>query len=218
MTAKILYLARHGTLGADAAKSFIGTTDIPLGPAGERQAEWLRTVLAGQDIRSVHCSDLLRCRQTAERIASGRNLAIHPCEDLREVAMGAWEGRPRSEIAAEFPDAFTARGADIAHYRVPGGESMADCRDRVVPALARLVGTSPGNLLVVAHAAVNRLFLCHVLGIPLRNMFKIGQDPGCLNVVRCDGTGYRVILANFSPAVLAISGERSPGAGETAEG
>lgn len=217
MVAKRLYLARHGTLGADAARKFIGTTDVPLSPEGERQAEWLRTVLAGEDVRSVHCSDLLRCRQTAERIAGGRNLAVHRCKALREVAMGEWDGRPRSEIAAEFPDAFKARGADIADYRVPGGESMADCRDRVVAAIAGLVEASPGNLLVVAHAAVNRLFLCHVLGIPLHNMFKIGQDPGCLNIVRCDGTGYRVILANFSPAALAVSGDPLHGADHAAE-
>jgi probable phosphoglycerate mutase len=37
---------------------------------------------------------------------------------------------------------------------------------------------------VVGHAGVNRVLLCHLLGMPLGNLFRLGQDYGCCNLLR----------------------------------
>jgi broad specificity phosphatase PhoE len=39
------------------------------------------------------------------------------------------------------------------------------------------------NIVIVAHGGVNRVILCHFLGIPLENIFRIEQDYGCVNVI-----------------------------------
>jgi len=36
---------------------------------------------------------------------------------------------------------------------------------------------------IVAHGGVNRIVLCHILGIPLENIFRIEQDYAALNIV-----------------------------------
>ncbi|MBI4685856.1 MAG: histidine phosphatase family protein [Nitrospirae bacterium] len=36
---------------------------------------------------------------------------------------------------------------------------------------------------VVAHGGVNRIMLCHFLGIPLENIFRIEQDFGSVNII-----------------------------------
>ncbi len=199
MTARTLYLVRHGALAGDAALRFVGATDLPLGAEGEAQALRLAELLAGVEIGAAFCSDLERSRRTAELIVADRGLAVEPRRALRELAMGAWEGRLRSEVAAECPEDYRARGADLARHRVAGGESLEDCRRRVVAEIRRIFRTVSGDVLVVGHASVNRTLLCHALGLPLRRMFRIGQEPGCLNLLRGSPEGWRVDLTNFAP-------------------
>jgi probable phosphoglycerate mutase len=119
-------------------------------------------------------------------------------KDLREVSMGEWEGCTFGDIARRFPGEFKARGGDIVSYRVPGGESFADCNRRVVAALKEIMSSASGNLVIAGHAEINRLLLCHMLGMPTANIFRIGQDFGSLNVIQCGGTGYQVKLINGS--------------------
>lgn len=45
-------------------------------------------------------------------------------------------------------------------------------------------GLSPSiNIAIVAHGGVNRIILCHVMGIPLENIFRIEQDNAAVNII-----------------------------------
>ena len=46
--------------------------------------------------------------------------------------------------------------------------------------LAELQGK---NILVVAHGGVNRVILCHVLGMDLKNLIHLDQAYGCMNII-----------------------------------
>ena len=39
------------------------------------------------------------------------------------------------------------------------------------------------HIAIVVHGGVNRIILCHLLGIPLENIFRIDQDYGALNII-----------------------------------
>ena len=52
------------------------------------------------------------------------------------------------------------------------------------------------DLLLVCHAGVNRVILCHLLGMPLANLFRIGQDSGCLNIIEKNRQGFQVAAMN----------------------
>ena len=54
---------------------------------------------------------------------------------------------------------------------------------RVLPAFEGVVQQSGENLLIVGHAGVNRIILCHLLGMPLENLFRLDQGYGCLNIL-----------------------------------
>ena len=43
---------------------------------------------------------------------------------------------------------------------------------------------------------VNRIILCHLLGMNLENMFYLGQDYGGLTLIRRRGDGFRVEAMN----------------------
>jgi probable phosphoglycerate mutase len=194
-----LYLVRHGALITDKRRRFVGQMDVPLSEEGIAQAHALHDRLKYSGIRQIYCSDLSRSRETAAIIAGGGEIPIVPLWDLREISLGLWEGCAMADIAARYPEAFQARGKDIENYRPQGGESFSDCRTRVLTALEEILAHSNGNTLIVGHAGVNRLILCEALGIPISNLFRIGQQYGCLNVLECGDSGYRVTLVNFTP-------------------
>jgi probable phosphoglycerate mutase len=199
MENRVIYLIRHGKIQQeDDQRRYIGQIDLPLTEEGVKQARNLHKRFEHAEISAIYCSDLGRSIHTAKTIAGSRDLPIVPRRDLREVSMGEWEGCTFGEIARRFPEEFKARGGDIVSYRVPGGESFADCSLRVVAALEEILASTSGNLVITGHAGVNRLLLCHMLGMPLTNIFRIAQDYGCLNVIQCGSTGYQVKLMNGS--------------------
>lgn len=197
MDGRTLSLVRHGKIVLpDDQRRAIGQIDLPLSPEGERQADQLGHRFAHAALTHVYASDLERSRRTAERIARRSGAQVSVREDLREVAMGDWEGCTFREIAQRDPQGYQARGEDLANFRVPGGESFADCSLRVVAALDEILATTSGHVLIVGHAGVNRLLLCHMLGMPVAHLFRLAQDYGCLNVVQCGAAGFQVKLLN----------------------
>ncbi len=198
MATQKIYLLRHGKIRSeDDQRRYIGQLDLPLSDEGVRQAGDLQKLLAPLPLAAVYSSDLARSRRTAELIAAGRGIAVTPLSGLREISHGRWEGCTFADIARRYPDEFRARGADIAYYRTPGGESFADCSQRVIAAFRALLAASAGDIAIVGHAGVNRLLLCHVLGLPLAHLFRLGQDYGCLNIIHYSDAGYRLQLANY---------------------
>lgn len=196
---RVIILVRHGATVGDNGQKYIGHADIPLGPVGEKQAIRLRQAIKPWPIAGAYSSDLSRCRQTAEIALAERGIEICTRRDLRETAMGEWEGHLRREIATIFPEDYAARGRDIENHRIKGGENFKDCHARVVSAFQDVVAESTGNILIAGHGSTNRLLLCHLLGMPISNLFRLGQDHGCMNIVHLDETGYRVTLLNFTP-------------------
>jgi alpha-ribazole phosphatase len=195
-----IYLLRHGALADDSRDRFIGQIDLPLAAEGIRQAQALAQALHNENVGAIFCSDLLRSQQTAKIIASEVNVPIEMRRDLREISLGKWEGLSRSEVKSSFPEQHAARGNDIEHYRVPGGESFSDCRLRALVAWEKILNCGSERVAVVSHAGINRLLLCHLLGIPITNMFRIGQDYGCLNIVDQIGDHICVRIVNGRPA------------------
>jgi probable phosphoglycerate mutase len=198
---KKVLLLRHGEhlLEADE-KCFIGQTDLPLSHTGRRQAQYWRTHLSDVQIDRIISSDLSRCMQTARILSAGRNIAVEVQTGLREINLGGWEGMTFRQVRERWPDAFRQRGLKMARFRPPGGgESFLDLQHRVIPVFERAVDRADGNLLMVAHAGVNRMILCHLLGMPPQNLFRIAQDYGAMNLIGRHAHGYRVHSLNLLP-------------------
>jgi probable phosphoglycerate mutase len=158
-------------------------------------------------------SPLGRALEFARIVAGERAAEVDVSPAFSEIDLGTWDGRPMEEIRKGDPDSWQARGEDFAGFRPPGGESFADVRGRVVPAFEELAGKAGSDLLLVCHAGVNRVILCHLLGMPLANLFRLGQNPGCLNVIEKGAAGFRVKALNCSSpgAFFENDGETSSG-------
>ena len=194
---RLIYLLRHGRIqNSGEQRRYIGQLDVPLDPEGIRQAERLRERLAPVEFQKIFCSDLERSRETARILAGANAGEVVVCPELREIHLGEWEGMSFAEVVRRFPEKFEARGRDIAYYRIAGGESFADCAQRMLPAYQKIVAEKADPVAIVGHAGVNRLILCHLLGMPIANLFRIVQDFACVNVIQYNGVNPQVRLIN----------------------
>ena len=194
---KLIYLVRHGKTRNESEKRFyVGQTDVPLDAIGVRQAELMRDRMARAGVKAVYCSDLERTRDTAIILAKHFECEVFVHPDLREINLGEWEGLAVAEVIRRYPDQFAERGRDIAYYRTPGGESFVECSQRVLKTFQKIVAEMEDPVVIVGHAGVNRLILCHLLGIPVANLFRIAQDYACVNVIQYNGSMPQVKLLN----------------------
>jgi alpha-ribazole phosphatase len=67
-----------------------------------------------------------------------------------------------------------------------GGESFEQLQRRVMPAFDRIIDSTDGNILIIAHAGVNRVIISRLIALPLRDIMKLPQPYGCVNILYMD--------------------------------
>ena len=192
-----VYLLRHGDSRIDSVRRFVGQSESALNEAGRIQAEWWRQELVGIPFSGFYCSALQRTIETARIIALPHHASVTILPELNEINLGRWDGMPISEVQRLFPLEYQLRGDDLVGYRPPDGESFADLSARVLPTFEKIIQHSGGNLLIVGHAGVNRVILCHLLGMPLAHLFRLGQEYGCLNILEYSGKSLVIRRLNI---------------------
>jgi broad specificity phosphatase PhoE len=190
MSSRIV-LIRHARIAAGHEGRLIGSTDVPLGPEGERQAAWLAGRVGRWSPGRCFASPMLRCRQTAaamfasmypapgtdtQRWSVCRREQRHTeCAgyifdpDLREIDFGQCEDRTFQEIARDDPSLAARWAAFEPDFAFPGGDSIGGFVRRVCGAADRLAAEPAETVLAVAHGGVIRAMICHFLGLEMRN-------------------------------------------------
>ena len=135
-------------------------------------------------LQAVYTSNLSRAVRSAGIIAEPYSLTPVELPDLRERSFGLWEGMTFAEIREKYPEEFKAWANDPLRYSPVEGESTIGVKERILPSLNRILSSHKGeNIAVVAHDGVNRIILCHFLGMPLENIFRIEQDNAAVNII-----------------------------------
>ena len=189
-----IYLIRHGQVAGYEEKRYNGHADVPLTAEGEAQFGLLQLRLKNKSISAVYSSDLSRCQLGARLVAANHDLEVQVDARLRELHIGAWEGKTWAELQELYPQQWQARLADIVNYQVPQGESLTDLATRVRPVIAGIVAAHRGaEVVVVAHGGTNRVILLDAIGAPLSRLFAIEQNYGCLNIIDYYADGNAVV-------------------------
>jgi putative nucleotidyltransferase with HDIG domain len=186
---RTIYLLRHGVpefLGG--TKTCLGRTDIPLSALGVAQGRELGRYFADKSLSCIYTSSLLRSRQTGQLISTGL-VPIKNIANFCEMDMGLWDGIPFSEIRKRWPDTYVQRGEDPT-LSPPGGETLLAAYRRFIQAIEAL--PQHGDIVIVAHAGVNRLWLSSILGVPFKRYRSIPQPYGCVNIINSEGKKYHI--------------------------
>ncbi|HUO77198.1 MAG TPA: histidine phosphatase family protein [Thermodesulfovibrionales bacterium] len=135
-------------------------------------------------LQAVYSSNLSRAIKSGQIVAEPYALQIIVVPELRERSFGIWEGMTFSEIKETYPSEFESWAGNPLKYSPPGGENTMEVHERVIRALEMILSNHGGDrIAIVAHGGVNRIILCHLLGIPLENIFRIEQNHGAVNII-----------------------------------
>ena len=179
----LLYLVRHGQTEANRHRTFQGTTDFPLNDTGHTQALDIMTYLRTEPVTAMYTSPMIRARETAGPLAEHFSIVPESIPDFHEVDCGRWEGVVFDQIVEEDPERLGQWLTD-PEVAAPDGESLGSVYRRVKDPLNRIVDThreSEGAIVIVAHGAVNRAIICHLLDIQPDRAFRFDQHNGCIN-------------------------------------
>ena len=182
MTSPRIWLIRHGETQWSRAGRHTGSTDLPLTPRGEAEADAVRGELAGVDPGLVMCSPLLRARETARRAGLPPD---EICPDLVEWDYGAWEGRTTAEIRAALANPTWL----IWDYPVPPGATPGEQLDDVAARADRVISRCQPVLdagrdcVLVAHGHVLRILTARWLGQPPIDARLYALDPARLSAL-----------------------------------
>ena len=185
-----VYLLRHGETKYNAdGNRYCGRTDIDLTEKGIGQANLVNSQLKGMSFDAVYASPLKRALYTAE-IASGVK-AVQTDARLIEVDFGNWEGKTKEEFISENAALWEGWMNDPAVSKAGGtGESGSDVVARVDDFYQEMLRKYPsGNILVVGHNGINRLYLAHKLGMPLKHYRRIVQENSSITLFSLDENG-----------------------------
>ena len=200
-----LILVRHGETMYNAQRRYTGQSDIPLNTLGERQAAALGESLATDRFDVIVTSDLERTRVTAEAIAHIHGLAIREDIDLRELAFGEWEGYTYDEVLAKDANRAAQWRVDPAKYAPPGGETVAQLRDRCARALKRWKTQYPeASVLWVTHGGLIGVLLCHVLGLDLKRRWQFSHDNASISVLHIRGDRVTIVRLNETAHIRSL--------------
>lgn len=162
-------LVRHGETTWNAEKRIQGQIDIGLNAAGLAQAQAAAEWLAAEAVAALYSSDLLRARQTAERIAHRMQLLPAFLPEFRERRYGFFEGLTYDESRARYPADYHAFETREPNFVIPfGGESLQQLHARVSGGLRELAAEHAGEtIIVVTHGGVLDIVNRLVRGNPL---------------------------------------------------
>jgi broad specificity phosphatase PhoE len=187
-----LILVRHGESEANVVGSL--HCKVP-GPAltalGLQQAEALIDGLAGEDVRAVWASTMLRAQQTAAPLAAALGVEVRLHDGLRESDLGDLHDRCDTEAHGLFDDVFAGwtLDADLS-LRCPGGESGQEIADRFGAAITEvLADLTEGAAVVVSHGAAVRLALLGLCGLDPAFVLRHHLANTAYAVVDLDGDG-----------------------------
>ncbi len=196
----LLYLVRHGATDNNLADPPLlqgQAVDAGLSAEGLRQAARTAELLSRLALTAVYSSPLRRAQETARAIAQPHGLTVSTVIDLTEADVGQWERRSWVEIAQSEPAEYRRFMEDPATYGYRGGENLTQVHHRVQPVLERLLADNlGGQIAVVGHNVVNRVFLSQVIGLPLSQARSVNQDNCGVTVARYRHGAVKLLTLN----------------------
>jgi glucosyl-3-phosphoglycerate phosphatase len=162
MTARHVFLLRHGRTTWNAERRFQGQADPPLDDVGRAQAYEVAALVAALRPDLLVTSDAARAMQTAEPIGAVTGLPVRADARLRERSLGHWEGLTRDEVEQRYPDEYAdwIGGRDVSRR---GGETREQVAERALAAFTDLPEVE--TAVVVTHSATAMALCSAILGM-----------------------------------------------------
>ena len=178
MTSGKLVLVRHGLSVYNDQNRFTGWKDVDLNQQGRDEAKQAVELLSNYNFDMAFTSDLIRAQETLDIILEGINqkdISIIKDVALNERDYGDLIGQNKAEAAEKFGDEqvhIWRRSFDVPP---PGGESLKDTANRVIPYLKNefMPHIMTGKKIIIgAHGNSIRAIVMHLQNYTPKQILK----------------------------------------------
>ncbi len=190
-----LILIRHGVSEWNLLGQWTGLTDVELAPEGREEARQIAKILEGTDVHRAYTSTLKRAKDTLDEIVE--HLGLHEVErsehpEINERDYGDLTGQNKWQVRDEHGKEKFMKWRRSWDYPVPGGETLKDVSERVLPfykshILADL--RSGKNVIVSAHGNSLRALMKHLENVADQDAHTVELNTGEVHIYEIDDTG-----------------------------
>jgi 2,3-bisphosphoglycerate-dependent phosphoglycerate mutase len=151
---------------------FTGWTDVPLTEQGEAEARYAGEKLKGYRFDRAFTSELSRASESLRiilKVIEQTNIPIERNQALNERHYGELQGLNKAETADKLGQEVVFAWRRTYEARPPGGESLKDTHDRVIPYYLDTIDPyvlAGETVLVVAHSNSLRALIMELDNIP----------------------------------------------------
>jgi probable phosphoglycerate mutase len=165
----LFYLLRHADKDSgDFYNPHLRHQDRPLSARGWQDAQKLANWFADKKLSAIYVSGYQRTRQTIQPLAEYLHLVPNVDERLNEIDNGRVDEMTVPEFRLAWPEEWQAFQGRQADFRFPGGETGAEAQSRIVDFVTEMLGRHRGEpILAVSHDGLIRLWMCHLMGLPV---------------------------------------------------
>lgn len=192
-----LYFVRHGESISNARGVMEGWGDSDLSDRGREQARRIAERLSALGrFDTLVCSPLRRARHTASIIgqALGRIPLVE--SDLREIHIGALDGRRVADLDRHYPDELRRWAAEDADLVFPGGERLGGFYERAIRAVEFIRKSGLRRIVVVSHGGMLSACLTLLLEGQASSRYGTSLKNCSLSGVRLGTHGAEVLCFN----------------------
>ena len=201
-----LVVVRHGRTEWNRVERFRGRADIELDEVGMKQAEATAGRIAEWQVSAIYSSPLRRALATAEVLARRFDLEVKLLPGIIDIDYGEWQGLSPDEAAAK-DGALYSRWLKSPHKaKFPGGESLAEVRERAASAVDTLITRHPRETIaLVSHKVVCQILILSLLGVDNSHFWQIAQDVCAVNLFEVRGGVPSALLLNDTCHLNGVS-------------
>jgi 2,3-bisphosphoglycerate-dependent phosphoglycerate mutase len=190
-----LVLLRHGESQWNLENRFTGWVDVPLSPRGIQEAqhagEKLRSFKFDRAFTSVLARANETLRLTLEAIGQ-TGIPIEKDKALNERMYGELQGLNKDETAKKYGEAQVKIWRRSYDVRPPGGESLQDTAERVLPYYERAIKPYLLNgetILIAAHGNSLRALIMELEQLSREQVLELNIPTGAPLIYELDHTG-----------------------------
>ena len=195
---KQVVLIRHGESQWNLENRFTGWVDVPLSPKGEQEAREAGEKLRAFRFDHAFTSVLTRAIKTLEivlDVIGQPGLSVEQHQALNERMYGDLQGLNKAETAKQYGEAQVKLWRRSYDVRPPGGESLQDTADRVLPYYREHIWprlAKGETLLVVAHGNSLRALVMHLDQLSREEVLELNIPTGAPLLYELDDQGQAV--------------------------
>ncbi len=190
-----LVLLRHGESQWNLENRFTGWVDVPLSPRGTQEAKNAGDKLRGFTFDRAFTSVLERANETLRLVLDAIGQPSIPVEKdkaLNERMYGELQGLNKAETAKKYGEAQVKIWRRSYDVRPPGGESLKDTADRVLPYYEHTIKPyllKGETILVAAHGNSLRALIMELEQLSREQVLELNIPTGAPLLYELDKTG-----------------------------